>query len=307
MADKLTQDGGIATLNRDCICTAFFVVSQNKIQIRYMGKKHEQGQILLIVVLIMVVSLTVGLSLVARSITNLKIASDDENSQRAFSAAEAGIERLVKSECTTQCILNQETFGNEASFTGNATIIQGGSILIKGGTVIRQDEGVDVWLSNYSTDYASLYSGQQSGTITVYWGASSDTCAPAGPMPAALEIMVLTAVGGNKANPLMTRYAIDPCSRNNNFSTPGGNGTVISENFKYSYSLNVTNGLLMRIVPLYTNSKIGVVGSAGLTFPAQGKQIEATGTTGDTVRKISFVQSYPSIPAEFFQYSLLSQ
>jgi Tfp pilus assembly protein PilX len=66
-----------------------------------MKKPSEKGQMLLIVVLIMVVALTVGLSIAARSLVNLKIATDDENSQRAFSAAEAGIERLIKTDCST--------------------------------------------------------------------------------------------------------------------------------------------------------------------------------------------------------------
>jgi hypothetical protein len=44
----------------------------------------EDGQALLIVVLVMVIALTVTLSLVSRSIVNLKTSVEQTNSQKAF-------------------------------------------------------------------------------------------------------------------------------------------------------------------------------------------------------------------------------
>jgi hypothetical protein len=66
----------------------------------------------------------------------------------------------------------------------------------------------------------------------------------------------------------------------------------------------------MRVIPLYTNAVIGVLGGSDGTntvvFPIQGKEIVTTGTSGGTVRKISFIQGYASIPTEFFQYVMIS-
>ncbi|MFH0863897.1 MAG: PilX N-terminal domain-containing pilus assembly protein, partial [Candidatus Gottesmanbacteria bacterium] len=56
----------------------------------------QNGQILLIVLLVMVVGLTMGLSLATRSATDVKISSQLEHSSRAFAAAEAGIEAALK-------------------------------------------------------------------------------------------------------------------------------------------------------------------------------------------------------------------
>src|SRR5260221_55590 len=50
-------------------------------------RKNQEGQILLIIVLIMVVGLTVGLSLAARSIITLRNTTDEANSQKAYCAA----------------------------------------------------------------------------------------------------------------------------------------------------------------------------------------------------------------------------
>jgi len=60
------------------------------------GKNNENGQILLIVVITMIVALTVGLSIASRTVTELRLSRQNEESQRAFNAAEAGIDRVLK-------------------------------------------------------------------------------------------------------------------------------------------------------------------------------------------------------------------
>ena len=64
---------------------------------RSFSEASRQGQMLLVVVLTMIVALTVGLSVVSRTITNLRISRQSEESQRAFQAAEAGIEKTIES------------------------------------------------------------------------------------------------------------------------------------------------------------------------------------------------------------------
>src|SRR5690242_8662448 len=73
----------------------------------------EAGQALLIVVLVMVIALTVGLSLASRSITNLRNSTDEANSQAAFSAAEAGVEQAVKLGDTTGLLLQDISLGDK--------------------------------------------------------------------------------------------------------------------------------------------------------------------------------------------------
>ena len=50
-------------------------------------KEIEKGQTLLIVVLVMVISLTVGLSVVSKTITNLRTTTEEADSAKALSAA----------------------------------------------------------------------------------------------------------------------------------------------------------------------------------------------------------------------------
>ncbi len=282
-----------------------------------MEKQLQKGQVLLIVVLVMVVALTVGLSVASRSITNLRITTDDENSQRAFSAAEAGIERAVKGNCTDTtngCIISKdfsEGFSeNKTTFETKVTPILGAEFLVKGGVQVKQDEGSDVWLSQYSTDPSELYTHQWNGDLTVYWGDTSADCSNLSTV-AALQVMVLAGDRAALQNATLTQYAFDPCasSRGNNFSPPTTSSSVQidSQTFTYGATISIANGLLMRVIPLYTNTTLGIKKASGTEiFPIQGQQIISTGASGGTVRKVTFIQSYASIPSEFFQYALIS-
>ena len=55
----------------------------------------DTGQIIIILLLVMVVALAIGLSVVGRSINDISTSTNTENSSRAFSAAEAGIEKIL--------------------------------------------------------------------------------------------------------------------------------------------------------------------------------------------------------------------
>ncbi|MBI4037893.1 hypothetical protein HY382_02515 [Candidatus Curtissbacteria bacterium] len=55
----------------------------------------KSGQILILVLLVVVVALAVGLSVASRNLTNLRTSTQSEQSQRAFNAAEGGVEEIL--------------------------------------------------------------------------------------------------------------------------------------------------------------------------------------------------------------------
>ena len=265
----------------------------------------QRGQVLLIVVLVMVVALTVGLSLASRSITNLRTASDQVNADRAFSAAEAGIQRALKSgialsdeQLDTQTSVKQVTIDNSY---GRA------AFLINDGNPLPQDDGADIWLSNYpdysGTRYGDPAAYPSGAKIQIYWGTNA-ACSEA-----ALEIIVIK---GTKANPSMDRYAVDPCNtRGNNFNAATSiTQTLLGKTFKYATAISVTNGLIMRIIPLYAGTPIGVFGTdnngVAQLLPTQGKLITSVGVSGTSQRKISYFAGYDELPSELF-YSLFQR
>lgn len=258
----------------------------------------QNGQALLVIVLVMVVILTVGLSVAARTIINLRSSTEEESSERAFSAAEAGIERALISTSTNP--ISDNSFGNNSGYTANITPISGPQFLLNNGSIISQDNGVDIWMVGHKSDGTpDWFNGSWSGTLTLYWGTAA--C----PNVAAVEVIVLS---GTSVGSLTSRqYAFDPCSARrtggtgNNFSASASVSQIISPlTLLNSATITVTNGQMARVVPLYTNDYIGV-NAPGLTVE-QGRSVSSTGNVGNTQRKITAFKGWPSLPDEYFQY-----
>lgn len=269
------------------------------------SKNNQRGQVLLIVILVMVVALTIGLSVATKSITSLRTSTEQAESQKALSAAEAGIEQAIKANAAPP----SSSLGS-ASYVTTLSKVDGSSFLLNGGNAVPKNDGIDLWLSDYSTDSAKIYQNQWDGNVTIYWGVDSGGC-----NDAALEIAV---VYGTKAAPLLTRYAVDACQNrrsSNSFASAAGLGTVNDPNkgsvgFQHSVVISVTSGFFMRIIPIYGNAEIGVTatdsGNNPKSLPEQGKIITSTGSSGSTARKVTVFQSFPSLPTEFFPYDLFS-
>lgn len=279
----------------------------------------QGGQVLLIVVLTMVVSLTIALSVASRSIVGLRTTTEEENSQRAFSAAEAGVEQVLK---TGVNIGSELSLGNASSIKkADVTEVRGTEFLVNSGNSVAKDDGVDIWLVEHTANGSLNFSSgwqllTEDAMLTVYWGSSADLCDTNA--VAALEIIV---VSGSNFATVTKRYALDPCAARravNNFSAPDGSGSVDGRNFPYRTTIHIRNtskGLIARIVPLYASSPMGVKGCnfdidssnpSCNALPSQGKKIEATGVSGGTSRKVTFYQGYPELPSEFFHYVLFS-
>ena len=282
-----------------------------------LGASHS-GQTLLVVVLMMVVALTVSLSVVLRSISNVRTSTDEENSSRAFSAAEAGLELALK----TGGSIGNQTLDNSAVIKGVITQALSGDsasdyvVLVNASNPVEKNDGADVWLIEHKADGSLNYdSGWQNVNgekeITLYWGdngPSANEC-----NNAALEVVVLT---GSQSSPTATRYAWDPCSARraqNKFSDPKHEyNNIQDKNFYEEASFRIDNnskGLLVRITPLYFSSVIAARGCKTngedcVALPSQGTITTSTGEAGASTRKIVLYQGYPKVPSEIFSNTL---
>lgn len=283
-----------------------------------MIKGKQSGQILLVVVLTMIVALTVGLSIAARVVTELKLSKQNEESQRAFQAAEAGIQQSLESK---ESIGSPIPFENNASFSTTFVEDLGSVIVVNNGLEVDQSVGADVWLSEYSATQSGLFSNPMGGgsavPITIYWGDPSQTsCLSSGDGVApAIEVVLLK---GPVSSPTIQKniYEASGCASSNRISnasegsTAGGPFTWNGVQFRNSASLQfggsaLSNGLIMKVIPIFNSSVVAF--QAGITFPSQGSVVESIGTSGDTVRKVVYFQSHPQLPLEVFPYSLISQ
>jgi type II secretory pathway pseudopilin PulG len=270
---------------------------------RKCGFYSQSGQALLIVVLVMVIVLTIGLAVASKSIVSMRTSTEQSESQKALSAAEAGIEQVLKS--SVDIPIKQGTLGNDATFNANVAIVKGTKFNLNGGNIIAKNEGFDLWLSDYSTDPAMIYLHPISGTFIIRWGDSPEDC-----NNAALEIVALSSpTTGSKDDAVLTRYAVDPCSARNSLNhftaVLQSQGEIDGKKYYYASSIVIQNGFLVRIIPLYHSSSIGVDGGA-TALPSQGSVIESTGISNESTRKVTVFRGFPRIPAELFPYSLFT-
>lgn len=272
-----------------------------------MEVNKENGQALLVVVLVMVVALTVGLSLTSRSIVNIRTSTEEADSQKALAAAEAGIEQALQ-EYNTATIAGP-FIENKTTYSTAITAVGGNSILVNGGNLVAQDDGIDIWLVPHNADGKPDYSTSwgNNDKLDIYWGdpALNDHCGNA-----AIEVAVIS---GTQAAPVLKRYAYDPCNSRqgaNKFSNVPGGGpySFQGKGFKYNVQINIKDGLIARVVPIYTSTAIAVKGS--ILLPTQGFKIDSTGTSGapdrEVKRSLTFFRTYDELPTPYFMYGLFS-
>ena len=276
-------------------------------------KQHnaQSGQVVLITLLVLTIATTVALSLISRTTTDTTITAQIEESSRAFSAAEAGIEEALKNGVGTsgpQVLTPGVSYNVNVASIGNAAgVYEFSKKTLKGATET-------VWLVGHNQVTGMIDEADpnryQAPTIDICW--SSETTTPA------LVVTVLYKESSNNSYQI-AKAAFDPDaarSATNQFTQaylPGGCGgtTVYKETITFNTlnaSINPASDTLiaLRVRPLYSDATIAVDAGSSV-LPLQGNRIESTGfTTTGTNRKIVVYQQYRAA-STVFDAALYSQ
>ena len=273
-------------------------------------ERIESGQALLIVLLGMAVVLTLVLSIVSRSVTDVSITQKDEDSLRAFSAAEAGIEQMLVGGPTTS-----EFPESNSSFTGSVTDIGGQNYYNMVNNYASGEVGL-VWFVSHDTNGNIKCDGQNpcinpSGkSLNMCWGTNL------GSTPA-IEISLFY----DRKEKLLTSDFFDvkiaratfnsnESRRNKNFF---GQASETNCTFTIGPTYRFTSGyksfltdlglqagynqegcLLFARIKIFYNSApdgIGVALDSG-TFPAQAIKVTSSGFSGEATRKVEAIQTF---------------
>jgi hypothetical protein len=244
----------------------------------YENMNKKSGQIVVFVLLIMLLALTVGLSAMSRTLTDLKSTTISDQSSRAFTAAEAGIETALSTNLVP----------GDYTISGGINGIEVGYKIVPQSTgyvaSVDKDDVVQVDLKDYT-----------GGNITISWTSATTNCLAGDGGAAALEVSVYKKSSSNVYSVIKTAYNANGCTLNNQngFSdgTPSGSGGYSSK-----ISINPTlDGKLIRIRPVYSSAKIMVEGA-----PSQAYEITSKATTqNNVVRAVKVVKSKPSLPPMF--------
>jgi len=257
----------------------------------------QKGQALIILLLIMVVGLTVGLSIATRTITDLRISTQSEESQKAFSAAEAGIEDALRRDLTSFTGTSAEVSpGTGATYTTTVTP-QGNTNKFVTEQPVAKDDVAQVCINVPSF---CPNSGLIPSQVEVYWVREGES-------NASVEI---TEVYENPAGSFQiakNAYNADSNLTNGFNNATKGTFQIGNTTFGNQATINLnTDTRILRIRPLYNDTTIAVVAlPSDAIFPLQSYKISSTGTTGQITRKIEVTKSLNALPP-IFDYVLYS-
>jgi hypothetical protein len=265
-------------------------------------KKNQSGQIALIGVLVLMIATTVGLSLIARSTTDVSVSRNIEESNRAFSAAEAGIEESLKSGSGS---------GGDVTVDPSLGVKYNVAVSDVGGGVgafefpqptVKEDTET-VWLVDHDAAGNIIETPTyKTNTIDVCWSSGS-------PNPAIVVSVLYHKNGGTYQ---IAKVVFDPDSRIPNLTASAAPGCTANTAYKGTINfpgLGITpisdTVIALRIRPVYTGARIAVLPTQNL--PHQGSTVQSTGTSGSNVsRKIVAYKEYRA-PASIFDYTVYSE
>lgn len=270
----------------------------------------EDGQVLIIILLVMIVGLTIGLFLLGRTTSDVSITTKIEESSRAFNAAEAGIEEAIRDGAITS---SPVPFASGVSYQVNLADLTPIQDIIYPSSISKATQIGDVFtvfLVPHNDTTGKLIEDE----TQAYKQSQLDVCFTSNtPLPAVgVSIYYRDSTGYFSSS---TGY--DPDSTrliSNKFRNTTLLGSCGSYNYNYRASVNLTSDfgidltgigiipLAMRIRPFYAKTSIAVI-PFGRNLPKQGNEIASTGRAGETTRKIEVSELY-TVPAPFLDHAL---
>ena len=259
----------------------------------FQKSKNQAGQAVLIVLLSLSVVLIIVLYIMSRSITDISLSSKEEDSMRAFSAAEAGIERalIIGSDIGDTPI-------GDANFSADVSEFGQGDDTVIYPMSLKSGEIATFWFNRPSD--LNVFDGSRA---KICWGTAATE-------PPAVEVSTYYLESGVYK---ISRVSLDPNAgrtATNNFTVATtGACTIDNETFQFYSTVSLpTVGTLqfMTVKPLYNTTvshKIGIdvsnIVNGGSLLPSQGVKINSDGSFAGANRSIEVYQLHPVAPSIF--------
>ena len=251
--------------------------------------KKKRGQVLVLVLLVVVVALAVGLSVASRNLTNLRTTTQTEQSQRAFNAAEGGIESILPDLAAAAVVGSQKI--PVGDLEANVTV---------------NKENVYYWtIPVGEVGQVKLDGATGSPTqIQIEWaptGSTEDGNA------ASIELTKVSQSGGSFSQ---DRWVYAGGSAASSGNETGFDPLTISCSAEYTKCVRIpfsSTDLILRIRPFWNQATVKVTSDIG-SLPDQQYTITSSATSElGLTRKIEVTKAVlPQLPA-VFDYVLYSE
>lgn len=276
---------------------------------------NEKGQVILALILIMTVALAIGLSIVQKSLVDVSTSTKVEQSSRAFSAAEAGIEKALRGDSSGV---------NFADNNSSAQVADTGFIPPIPAPGNRQDaleypplakeDIAHFWLADFNAASNPPPAIYTQNSLDVYWG-NSKTDRPA---------IELTFIYYKDSQYLPAKRYFDPIVRNppNDFSpvTCSGSNPIGTNNYQCYIRVGgsqdskgpLPSGLMLaraRLLYNTTSQPLAIQGvnncGQACSIPPQARLVFSTGSSGETQRRVRVFQINKVVPP-YFDFAIFS-
>ena len=285
----------------------------------------QKGQILIVFLLVLVVGLAIALSIASRSVTDIRQTTTSDESNRAYYAAEAGVENALKkiedgtigvipAGGSVQTPINLSSINNSNAAVTVSNLEIPANTIFEYPALLNKDDVAQINLMQNFNDISTagdpLNRGigiRSSDTLDIYWDK------PGSGLDPAIEVSIVACDGApncsNSSAFTISKMVFDPAAaaHGNNFCSAvvGAGGPVttnlgnnITFRYKVSLTLNSNAGclgndavssslkpVLARIRVLYSGSVIVGVGSPANRLPIQGYKVQSLGTTSSGVSR----------------------
>lgn len=278
-------------------------------------KNEEKGQIVIILLLLMLVTLSIGLALTQKSVTDVTTSTQTEQSSRAFSAAEAGIEKAL-----TGTIPSASSFPFENDSTA---VVDSSPLLPKSDSKAAieyppfgRETTAQFWLTDYTSPSVDLYFGNEETAdkpaveikflmkskgkfyIKTYYYDSDSARAPSQNgftyISCGSVIPINTILGSGRT--FYCSEAIGPIKDEANLAQNCPNSSVTDCKL-----------ILARVRFLYTkeNHKMALAPRDSANFPPQVQIYNATGKAGQSEKQIQAYKVVGVVPP-WFDFAVFS-
>lgn len=248
--------------------------------------RNRQGQVGLLLLVIMGLVVGIALSLSSRSLSDTVISRQESESSQAFQLAETGVEQALNA-IRGGNIPDSLNLGNDGVFSGNASVVPIDSVSL----YVKEGEQAHLNLEGYTA-----------GSVLISWTKKTDssenleTCSDlSGSSAAAIEVLVYKSNG----SALFDYYNPSGCSIANGFAESSSGSDEYRSYVNFSIP---ANALAARVRPIYNNATISITGSGLAT---QFYLIQSLASGGDAKKEIE-VQRSLDAPSSVFDYAIFS-
>jgi Tfp pilus assembly protein PilX len=244
----------------------------------------QRGQVALIILLIMVVVLTIGISIASRTVMDVSLSRQEDQSGRVYQGAESGVESALSQDLTNDSLYTNDAFSGSLS---NLTNLDVDYTVSRQKTLETQlDQG-----SSVAVDLTGVVNGNQ---LQIQWGQGRD-CSNSDPSQNVPSILI--NVLNNTAGTITQRtFGYAACTYTDGYTTSGT--TAGSNGYYRSVTMTMQTGdSILRITPMYNDAPIQVSG-VGWTLPTQYYAIRSTAKNqlGNETKVIQVARTLPTYP-----------